>query len=101
MLLKINIEMAINYSNVKDIINKQYKDSKSKNGNLTMTSLYYDFFKLDPTSMITNNDLLTGMINILGKKTNKQKDDDELRSKALEKKYPITFNEKNYKYYGK
>lgn len=101
MLLKINIEMTINYSNVKDIINKQYKDSKSKNGNLTMTSLYYDFFKLDPTSMITNNDLMTGMINILGKKTDKQREEDELRTKALEKEYPITFNEKQYKYYGK
>tara|TARA_B110000003_G_scaffold270933_1_gene304200 strand:- start:577 stop:882 length:306 start_codon:yes stop_codon:yes gene_type:complete len=101
MLLKINIEMAISYSNVKDIINKQYRDSKSKNGNLTMTSLYYDFFKIDPTSMITNNDLMTGMMNILGKKTNEQKEDDELRSKALEKAYPITFNEKKYKNYGK
>tara|TARA_B100001778_G_scaffold288601_1_gene257020 strand:+ start:3352 stop:3657 length:306 start_codon:yes stop_codon:yes gene_type:complete len=101
MLLKINIEMEINYSNVKDIINKQYRNSKSKNGNLTMTSLYYDFFKIDPTNMITNNDLLIGMINILGKKTDKQKEDDKLRTKALEKAYPITFNEKNYKYYGK
>ena len=101
MLLKINIEMTISYSNVKDIINKQYKDSKSKNGNLTMTSLYYDFFKIDPTSMITNNDLLTGMMNILGKKTGKQRENDELRTKELEKKYPITFNEEEYKYYGK
>ena len=101
MLLKINIEMTISYSNVKDIINKQYKDSKSKNGNLTMTSLYYDFFKIDPTSMITNNDLMTGMINILGKKTNKQKEADERRRKVLEKEYPITYNEEQYKYYGK
>jgi hypothetical protein len=93
--------MTINYSNVKNIINKQYKDSKSKNGNLTMTSLYYDFFKIDPTSMITNNDLLTGMMNILGKKTGKQRENDELRTKELEKKYPITFNEEEYKYYGK
>jgi hypothetical protein len=41
------------------------------------------------------------MINILGKKTDKQKEDDKLRSKALEKEYPITFNEKKYKNYGK
>lgn len=101
MLLKINIEMTISYSNVKDIINKQYKDSKSKNGNLTMTSLYYDFFKIDPTSMITNNDLMTGMMNILGKKTNEQKEADARRRKALEKEYPITYNEEQYKYYGK
>ena len=51
--------------------------------------------------MITNNDLLTGMMNILGKKTGKQRENDELRTKELEKKYPITFNEEVYKYYCK
>ena len=32
--------MAINYSNVKDIINIQYQDRKLKDGSMSLNSLY-------------------------------------------------------------
>ena len=39
--------MAINYSNVRDIINIQYQDRKLKDVSMSLNSLYQDFFKTE------------------------------------------------------
>tara|TARA_B110000459_G_scaffold183206_1_gene211968 strand:+ start:337 stop:621 length:285 start_codon:yes stop_codon:yes gene_type:complete len=92
--------MAINYSNVKDIINIQYQDRKQKDGSMSLNSLYYDFFKTDMTSILSDNVITTGIGKMLGIKTDADKRHDELNLKELEDKYPIVYNKVKYKLYG-
>ena len=92
--------MAINYSNVKDIINIQYQDRKQKDGSMSLNSLYYDFFKTDMTSIFSDN-VITGCIGkMLGIKTDEDKKQDKLDLKELENNYPIVYNKVKYKLYG-
>tara|TARA_B000000477_G_scaffold121725_1_gene124730 strand:+ start:3030 stop:3332 length:303 start_codon:yes stop_codon:yes gene_type:complete len=98
--LKINIEMAINYSNVRDIINIQYQDRKLKDGSMSLNSLYYDFFKTDMNSILSDNVITGGISRMLGIKTDEDKRQDELDLKELESKYPIVYNKVKYKLYG-
>jgi hypothetical protein len=92
--------MAINYSNVRDIINIQYQDRKLKDGSMSLNSLYYDFFKTDMNSILTDNIITEGISNMLGIKTDEDKRQDELDLKELESKYPIVYNKVKYKLYG-
>ena len=92
--------MAINYANVKDIINIQYQDRKQKDGSMSLNSLYYDFFKTDMTSMLSDNVITGGIGKMLGIKTDADKRHDELNLKELEDKYPIVYNKVKYKLYG-
>jgi len=92
--------MAINYSNVRDIINIQYQDRKLKDGSMSLNSLYYDFFKTDMNSILTDNIITEGISNMLGIKTDEDKMQDELDLKKLESKYPIVYNKVKYKLYG-
>ena len=98
--MKINIEIAINYSNVKDIINIQYQDRKLKDGSMSLNSLYYDFFKTDMNSILSDNVITAGIGRMIGIKTDEDKKQDELDLKELESKYPIVYNKVKYKLYG-
>lgn len=92
--------MAINYSNVRDIINIQYQDRKLKDGSMSLNSLYYDFFKTDTNSILSDNVITAGIGNMLGIKTTEDKIQDDLNLKELESKYPIVYNKVKYKLYG-
>ena len=92
--------MAINYSNVKDIINIQYQDRKLKDGSMSLNSLYYDFFKTDMNSILSDNAITAGIGRMIGIKTDEDKKQDELDLKELESKYPIVYNKVKYKLYG-
>ena len=92
--------MAINYSNVKDIINIQYQDRKLKDGSMSLNSLYYDFFKTDMNSILSDNAITAGIGRMIGIKTDEDKKQDELDLKELESKYPIMYNKVKYKLYG-
>ena len=92
--------MAINYSNVKDIINIQYQDRKLKDGSMSLNSLYYDFFKTDMNSILSDNVITAGIGKMLGINTDEDKRQDELDLKELEDKYPIVYNKLKYKVYG-
>lgn len=92
--------MAINYSNVKDIINIQYQDRKLKDGSMSLNSLYYDFFKTDMNSILSDNVITSGIGKMLGIKTDEDKRQNELDLKELEAKYPIVYNKVKYKLYG-
>ena len=92
--------MAINYSNVRDIINIQYQDRKLKDGSMSLNSLYYDFFKTDINSILSDNAITAGIGRMIGIKTDEDKKQDELDLKELESKYPIVYNKVKYKLYG-
>lgn len=92
--------MAINYSNVRDIINIQYQDRKLKDGSMSLNSLYYDFFKTDMNSILSDNVITEGIGRMIGIKTDEDKKQDELDLKELESKYPIVYNKVKYKLYG-
>jgi hypothetical protein len=92
--------MAINYSNVRDIINMQYQDRKLKDGSMSLNSLYYDFFKTDMNSILSDNAITAGIGRMIGIKTDEDKKQDELDLKELESKYPIVYNKVKYKLYG-
>lgn len=92
--------MAINYSNVRDIINMQYQDRKLKDGSMSLNSLYYDFFKTDMNSILSDNVITEGIGRMIGIKTDEDKKQDELDLKELESKYPIVYNKVKYKLYG-
>lgn len=92
--------MAINYSNVRDIINMQYQDRKLKDGSMSLNSLYYDFFKTDMNSILSDNVITGGISRMLGIKTDEDKRQDELDLKELESNYPIVYNKVKYKLYG-
>jgi hypothetical protein len=92
--------MAINYSNVRDIINIQYQDRKLKDGSMSLNSLYYDFFKTDMNSILSDNAITAGIGRMIGIKTDEDKKQDELDLKELESKYPIVYNKVKYKLYG-
>jgi len=92
--------MAINYSNVKDIINIQYQDRKLKDGSMSLNSLYYDFFKTDMNSILSDNVITAGIGKMLGIKTDEDKRQNELDLKELENNYPIVYNKVKYKLYG-
>jgi hypothetical protein len=92
--------MAINYSNVRDIINIQYQDRKLKDGSMSLNSLYYDFFKTDMNSILSDNAITAGIGKMIGIKTDEDKKQDELDLKELESKYPIVYNKVKYKLYG-
>ena len=61
--------MAINYTNVRDIINMQYQDRKLKDGSMSLNSLYYDFFKTDMNSILSDNVITAGICRMIGIKT--------------------------------
>jgi hypothetical protein len=91
--------MAINYKQVEDIINQQYQDRKMPDGNLSLNSLYYDYFKqININDMLSDNILTNGILRMLNGKTKKE---NELDIKDLESKYPIIYDKDKYKYYGK
>lgn len=92
--------MAINYANVRDIINMQYQDRKLKDGSMSLNSLYYDFFKTDMNSILSDNVITAGIGKMIGIKTDEDKKQDELDLKELESKYPIVYNKVKYKLYG-
>ena len=92
--------MAINYSGVRDIINIQYQDRKLKDGSMSLNSLYYDFFKTDMNSILSDNVVTSGIYKMLGIKTDEDKKQDELNLQELESKYPIIYDKVKYKYYG-
>jgi hypothetical protein len=92
--------MAINYSNVKDIINIQYQDRKLKDGSMSLNSLYYDFFKTDMNTILSDNAIISGMYKMLGIKTDEDKKEDELNLQELKNKYPIIYDKIKYKFYG-
>jgi len=93
--------MTVNYSGVKDIINLQYQDKKKTDGSLvSLSSLYYDFFKTDMNSLLSDNLLTGGITNMLGIKSDEDKEKDQLNLQELESKYPIVYNKIKYKYYG-
>lgn len=92
--------MAINYSGVEDIINIQYQDRKQKDGSMSLNSLYYDFFKTDMNSILSDNVITGGISKMLGIKTDEDKKQDELNLQELESKYPIVYNKIKYKFYG-
>lgn len=92
--------MAINYANVRDIINMQYQDRKLKDGSMSLNSLYYDFFKTDMNSILSDNVITAGIGRMLGIKTDEDKRQDELDLKELESNYPIVYNKVKYKLYG-
>jgi len=93
--------MAINYSNVRDIINIQYQDRKLKDGSMSLNSLYYDFFKIDANTIINDNLITTGITKMLGHKTEREKQQEIQDLQDLENNYPITYNKVRYKYYGR
>jgi hypothetical protein len=92
--------MAINYTSVKDIINIQYQDRKQKDGSMSLNSLYYDFFKTDTNSILSDNIFTGGISKMIGLKTAEDIKQDELNLQELESKYPIVYNKVKYKLYG-
>jgi hypothetical protein len=98
--------MAINYKQVEDLINIQYKDTKLADGSLSLNSLYYDYFRQanfsNMTNMLSDNFLVNGILKmLLGIKSKDDKEQDELDMKNLLKKYPVVYDKVKYKYYGK
>jgi hypothetical protein len=94
--------MAINYKQVEDLINIQYKDTKLADGSLSLNSLYYDYFKqANFSSMLTDNFLTNGILKMLGIKSEDDKKKDESDMKKLVKTYPVVYDKVKYKYYGK
>ena len=93
--------MAINYNDVRSIIDQQYKDRKQSDGTLSLNSLYYDFFKIDVNTIINDNLITTGITKMLGHKTEREKQQEIKDLQNLENNYPITYNKVRYKYYGK
>ena len=78
----------------------QYQDRKLKDGSMSLNSLYYDFFKTDMNSILSDNAITAGIGRMIGIKTDEDKKQDELDLKELESKYPIVYNKVKYKLYG-
>lgn len=92
--------MSLNYGEVRNLIVQQYRDKKN-NKTLPLDSLYYNFFKTDMSSLISREVIENGFMAMLGIKTTRQLEIDEMNLKELENKYPIIYSKNKYKYYGK
>ena len=94
--------MAINYKQVENIINQQYQNTQQKDGSLSLNSLYYDFFKqFNISHSLSDNVLTTGILKMLGIKSDEDKRQDEMDISILTNEYPIVYDKVKYKYYGK
>ena len=92
--------MSYNYNDVNNLIKQQYRDNQN-NTTLPLNSLYYNFFKLDLSGTLSREVIQNGFMAMLGIKTNRQLEIDQLSLEELERKYPIIYSKDRYKYYGK